>query len=265
LTSGKFDYVLTVSTICLQTIANANEEGRVKHVFGVVSDPAGAGVGINPNDPLDHPKNMVGIGSLAPLKELLAIVKRMNPHVKRVGLPWNPSQSNSEAYTRIAREMAPQLGIDLMEGTVDSTAAVGEVVASLVGRGAETVLITGDLTVSLAADVVVAEASKGGVPVFSTQPEDASRGVLLALGADFYQIGRETGDLAARVLGGEDISLMPVQYSLPVKLVINRRVIPKLKTTWIFPPDLLAKAKEVTGSSAPPQRGDPKLDSEVGE
>ena len=35
--------------------------------------------------------------------ELMAIVKRMNPQMKRVGLPWNPSQSNSETYTKIAR------------------------------------------------------------------------------------------------------------------------------------------------------------------
>jgi ABC-type uncharacterized transport system substrate-binding protein len=49
LTSGRFDYVLTVSTNCLQAVAKANQPGRVKHVFGVVADPVGAGVGINPN------------------------------------------------------------------------------------------------------------------------------------------------------------------------------------------------------------------------
>jgi len=194
---------------------------------------------------------MVGIGTLVPVGELLAMAKRMNPQLKRVGLPWNPSQSNSEAYTRMARAVAPRLGIDLLEGAVDSTPAVGEVVASLVAQGAEAILTTGDLTVSIAIDAIVSEASRGGVPVFSTQPDAASRGVLLALGGDYYQIGRETGDLAARVLGGEDISLMPIQYSLPMKLVINRRVTPKLSSTWVFPTDVLAKATEVGGSSAP--------------
>ncbi len=247
LTGGRFDYVFAVSTNCLQTVAKANREGRVKHVFGVVADPVGAGVGINPKDPFDHPKNMVGIGSLAPLEDLLVIIKRMNPQLKRIGLPWNPSQSNSESYTRMARAAAPQLGIDLLEGTVDSTPAVGEVVASLVGRGVEAILTTGDLTVALAIDAAVAEASKGGVPVFSTLPDTASRGVLLALGGDFYEIGRETGDLAARVLRNEDINLMPIQYSMPKKLIINRRVMPKLRSTWVFPTDVLAKATDVTG------------------
>ena len=121
----------------------------------------------------------------------------------------------------------------------------------LVGRGAEAILTTGDLTVSLAIDAVVAEALKGGVPVFSTQPDTAARGVLLALGGDYYQIGRETGDLAARVLDGEDMSRIPVQYSLPTKAAINSGTTARLKSTWVFPPDVLAEASAVTGDFAP--------------
>jgi len=246
LTGGRFDYVFTVSTNCLQAIAKANRSGRVKHVFGVVADPIGAGVGINPKDPLDHPKNMVGIGTLAPIQDILAIIKTMNPQVKRVGLPWNHSQSNSETYTKLARAAAPKLGIKLLESNVDATTAVGEVVASLVAQNAEAILVTGDLTVSLAIDAVVSEALKGGVPVFSTQPDTITRGVILAFGGDYYQIGRDTGDLAARVLGGDDINRMPIQYDLPQKLVINRKVIPRLKSSWVFPEEVLVKATDVT-------------------
>jgi len=124
------------------------------------------------------------------------------------------------------------------------------VVDSLVGRGAEAILTTGDMTVSLAIDAVVAEALKGGVPVFSTLPETAKRGVLLALGGDYYQIGRETGDLAARVLGGEDTGRIPVQYSLPMKMMINPRTTAKLRSAWVFPPDVLAKADVATTDAA---------------
>lgn len=249
LTGGRFDYVFTVSTNCLQAVSKANRDGRVKHVFGIVANPLEAGVGINPNDPLDHPKNMGGIGSLVPLGELLELAKRMNPRVKRVGLPWNPSQSNSETYTRMARAAAPRLGIELLEGTVDATPAVGEVVASLVARGAGAILTTGDLTVALAMDAVVAESRRGGIPVFAALPFAATRGALLAMGGDYYQIGRETGDLAVRVLGGEDMSRIPILYSLPKLLVINRSGIGKLKDAWTFPPDVLAAAKDVTGAS----------------
>ena len=47
-TSGGYDLIVSVSTISLQTIANANKFGaKTPHVFGLVSDPFGAGVGID--------------------------------------------------------------------------------------------------------------------------------------------------------------------------------------------------------------------------
>ncbi len=250
LTGGRFDYVLTISTNCLQAVAKANREGQVKHVFGIVADPVGAGVGITAAKPLEHPRNMVGIGTLAPLEDLLATAKHMQPRLKRVGLPWNPSQSNSETYTKMARAAAPKLGLELLEGTVDATPAVGEVVASLVARGSEAILVTGDVTVGLAIDAVVAEARRGGVPVIATQPLMTARGVLLALGADFYQVGRDTGDLAARVLNGEDVGSIPVLYRLPKLLAINRAAVSGLKHSWTFPPDVLAEAREFDRSGA---------------
>ncbi len=242
LTTGRFGYVFTVSTNCLQAVAKANREGPVKHVFGVVASPAEAGVGINPNDPLDHPRNMTGIGSLMPVGELLEIAVRLNPRLKRVGLPWNPSQSNSEVYTKLARAAAPRLGLELLEGNVDNTSAVAEVTASLIGRGAEAVMFTGDLTVSLGMDALIATAAKNRVPVFSTLPVAVGRGALFAVGTDYYQIGRQTGELAARVLGGEDISRIPIIYSFPKTIAVDPAVIPRLKGNWSIPAELAARA-----------------------
>lgn len=240
LTTGRFSYVVTVSTNCLQALAKANREGRVKHVFGVVASPVEAGVGINPNNPLDHPNSMVGIGSLMPVGELLEMALKLNPRLKRVGLPWNPSQSNSETYTRLARAAAKQLGIELMEGNVDNTSAVAEVTASLMARGAEAIMFTGDMTVSLGMDALLATAAKGGIPVFSTLPVAVGRGALFAIGTDYYQIGRQTGELAARVLGGEDPARIPIIYSFPKKIAIDETVLPKLKGGWSIPAGIAA-------------------------
>ncbi len=133
---------------------------------------------------------------------------------------------------------------------------MGEVVASLVARGAQAILTTGDLTVSLAMDAVVAESRRGGVPVFAALPFAAERGALLAMGGDYYLIGRETGDLAARVLGGEDMARIPILYSLPKRLVINHSAMRFLKDGWTFPPDVLSVAKEA--ASSPPKPEPPK-------
>ena len=245
ITSGKYDYVFTVSTNCLQSVANANRNGRVKQIFGVVTDPVAAKVGVNPKDPYDHPKWMVGIGSLLPVDELMETARRFNPGIRKFGIPWNPSQANSQKYLEIARESAPKMGVELLEGSVDSSAAVGEVTSSLISRGADTILVVGDVTVALAIDSVVAECRKARIPVFTLLPDDVKRGAMFGAGADFYAIGRQMGQLGTRVLHGEDTARIPISYEVPKYYGVNLTVLPQLKDTWRIPGALISSAKLV--------------------
>jgi putative ABC transport system substrate-binding protein len=245
ITSGDYGYVITVSTNCLQAVAGANQAGRVKHIFGAVADPLIAKVGISPTNPLDHPKQLVGIGSLMPAGEIMQAAREFNPRIRRFGLPWNPSQSNSQRFTEMARDAAAKMNVELLEAAVDNTAAVGETVSSLVSRGAEAILVLGDLTVALGIDAVVAEARKGHIPVLSVMPDAVPHGALYASGPDYYQIGKQMGDLAARVIKGEDTTKIPIIYELPKGYAVNLKSLAGLKDEWRIPPEVIAKAKVV--------------------
>jgi putative ABC transport system substrate-binding protein len=243
ITTGEYGYVISVSTNCLQAVAGANREGRAKHIFGVVADPSVAKVGVSATNPMDHPKYMVGIGSLMPPKEILMAARRFNPRATKFGLPWNPSQANSERFTTMARAASKEMGIELLEAAVDNTAMVGETVSSLVARGADAILVLGDVTVALAIDAVVAEAKKGKIPVLSIVPDTVSRGSLYGSGPDYYDIGRQMGDLTTRVLRGEDTAKIPILYDLPVKSAVNLKSLEGLKDRWVIPEDVIAKSK----------------------
>src|SRR5438067_9215213 len=54
---ARYDLLLTMSTLSLQAVANANRNGKTVQVFGLVADPVVAGVGISRNNPLNHPPN----------------------------------------------------------------------------------------------------------------------------------------------------------------------------------------------------------------
>jgi putative ABC transport system substrate-binding protein len=252
--SGKYTHVITISTPCLQAVAKANRDGKVKHIFGVVADPLAARVGINPTNPFDHPKWLVGIGSFMPVGEVLEMARRLNPRLRAVGLPWNPAEANSQSYTHAAREAAGRLGLELLEGNVENSTVVGEVIDSLIARGAEAILMTGDNTVNIAADTVIASARKARIPAIATGPSTVAHGALFAIGADYYQVGRQVGDLAARVLSGEDTATLPILYQIPKIFLIDRRVPAQLRDIWMFPPDVLAQAKDVSANSPPGAR-----------
>lgn len=241
-TSGDFDLVITVSTLSLQTVSSANRAGKTKHVFGIVADPFGAGVGISRENPLDHPKYMTGIGSMIPVDKAFALAKELYPGLKTVGLVWNPSESNSQAFTKAARAACEKMGLKLLEANAENSTAVAEAASSLVSRSVDAVFISGDVMVLVAADSITAATRKAHIPAFSIIPPTVRRGTLFDLGANFYEVGHQVGELAAYVLSGKDLATVPVINSVPEKLAINRTALLGLKDSWRLSEDLLARA-----------------------
>jgi ABC-type uncharacterized transport system substrate-binding protein len=244
-----YDLLLTMSTLSLQAVANANRDGKTKHVFGLVADPVVAGVGISRGNPLDHPPHLIGIGSFLPVQDAFAIARQMFPRLKKIGVAWNPAEANSRAFVEKARETCKDLGIELLEANVENSNAVLEAEHSLITRGAEALWISGDVTVSVAADSVIAVGRRAGIPVFSITPGKPDRGTLFDYGADFYQIGKQTGDLAAKVLQGADPAKIPVVNSVPIHFVINKTVLRTLKQRWSVPEEVLRRASVVVDDS----------------
>jgi putative tryptophan/tyrosine transport system substrate-binding protein len=240
-----YDLLLTMSTLSLQAVANANRGGNTVHVFGLVADPAVAGVGISHANPLDHPRNLVGIGSFLPVQDAFQIAREMFPNLKRVGVAWNPAEANSRAFVEKAREACQKSRIDLLEANVENSNSVLEAQESLVTRGAEVLWIGGDVTVSVAADSVIAVGRRAHIPVFSITPGKPDRGTLFDYGANFYEIGKQTGELAARILRGADPTQIPISNVVPIQFVVNTTALRDLAQPWRAPDDILRRANVV--------------------
>jgi len=242
ITDGKFDLVLTASTLSMQAVANANKAGKAIHVFGAVADPFSAGIGLNRDNPMDHPKHLVGIGTFMPVAKNFELARRMFPDLRTVGLAWNPAESNSRAFTIKAREACQALGIELLEVNVEHSSGVGEAANSLVSRGAQALWISGDVTVLVAADVVASAAKKARIPVFTLTPPLVDRGALFDLGANFITIGRQTGELAAKILRGAKPADFQIEDRVPERLLINKIALNGLRDPWRIPDDVIQQA-----------------------
>ena len=242
-TSGNNDLVISLSTVSLQTVANANKTGaHTTHVFGLVTDPYGAGVGINPTNHLDHPAYMTGTGCLQPVEQIIRTARRMRPELKSIGLVWNAAEANSLVQTKIARKVCSDLGIELIEGNADNSSAVIESVKAVISRGAECMWISGDVTVSTAQDQVVGACHQAHIPVFTALPPTVSRGALFDLGANYVEIGKRVGGIAADVLDGKKPSEISVENYVPVVFLYNENALIGLKDRWEIPADLKQKA-----------------------
>ncbi len=246
ITDGSFQLIITSSTVCLQAVATANKaRAHIPHLFGGVTNPFGAGVGISAENPLAKPPYLSGMGTFQPVKEIFREAKRLNPDLKAVGVVWNPAESNSEACTKKAREICAELGITLLEASIEKTSDVREAAASLVGRGAQAFWTGGDATVITAIDSVIAVAKKERIPVFSNIPGHVKNGALFDLGANYTEVGHAVGVLAARVLKGESPAAMPVTNILPERIFINYQTLNSLKDHWQFDADIESRADMV--------------------
>jgi ABC-type uncharacterized transport system substrate-binding protein len=248
ITGGSYDLVITSSTPSMQAVANNNREGKVRHVFTLVADPFASGIGLDRADPLKHPPHMVGQGVFPPVERAFQLARRMLPALARVGVAWNPAESNSLAFVTKAREVAKAMNITLLEANVDNTSAVNEAVGSLLARSAQAIWVGGDNTVSAAIGSVIGAGQRAGVPVFTILPGAPERGTLFDAGPDFYEVGRQGGLLVADVLGGEAIERIPirdVQDLVPPYLSVNTTVLKGLKEPWRVPDDIAAEATVV--------------------
>jgi putative ABC transport system substrate-binding protein len=169
----------------------------------------------------------------------------MFPALKKVGVAWNPAEANSRAFVEKARETCQALHIELLEANVENSNSVLEAEDSLVARGAEALWIGGDVTLNVAVDSVILIGRRAHIPVFSITPGKPDRGTLFDYGTDFYQIGKQTGELAARILRGADPTQIPIINAIPIRFVVNSTATEGLKQQWSVPNDILRRANVI--------------------
>lgn len=246
-TDGSFQMVITISTLSLQCVANANQDGRAIHVFAGVTDPAGAGVGIQRMDSADKPRWLAGLGTFQPVEQILREAKRLWPGLKTVGVVWNPAERNSETCTVKAREICGELGLQLLEATVDQSKDVREAADSLVARGVQAFWTGADVTVMNATSALCESAHKAKIPVFSNTSGQVHEGTLFDLGANYREVGQRLGGLSAAILDGLDPATVVISNFMPERVMLNKQVLKQLRDPWRFPDELVARAALIIG------------------
>ena len=257
--SGGYDMVITASTVALQVVAKANQGVRMTHVFGGVTDPQGAGVGITGTAPDEHPPYMAGIGTFQPVTRVFEIARELNPQIKRVGVVWNPGEQCSEACLLKARAVCSRLGVELLEATVGNTSEVNDALRSLLSRGIDALWIGGDTVVHASSKMIFTLAAQSDIPVFTNDPEDVGHGAFFGLGADYTTVGQYTADMAVAVFKGKKPSSFSIDNVIPVQFKINTSMLEKFSPAWTLTDSLRALAaqgqKEAMHSPYRPQSG----------
>jgi len=205
------DLIVSIATPASQAAINATKE--IPIVFSAVTDPVSAGLVSS----LDKPgNNVTGVSDMVPVDRQMYLIKFLFPDTKKVGNLYNAGEVNSVVTNDMAKAACAELGMEILEATVATTADVSMAARSLVGK-VDAMYVATDNTVISALDTVAKVCAENKIPLFLADPTTVSQGALLALGFDYYLHGRQTADLVARVLQGENPGEIPVEFAKKIE------------------------------------------------
>mgnify|MGYP001045686008 FL=1 len=215
----RLDLILAIATPTAQAVANLIKDKPI--LITAVTDPVAAGLVESAERP---GSNVTGTNDLQPLAEQFALAQQLVPGAKRVGIIYNAGEANSVTQVQMAKAIADQLGLEVVEATVDTSAGVLQAAQSFIGR-VDFIYVPTDNTVVSAFSSVVKVAEENGIPVFPGEENLVPQGALATVGVNYYRLGRQTAEMALRILEeGAKPETMPIESQKETELVINADV-----------------------------------------
>jgi len=212
------EVVLVLGTEAASQIGSALSPIPV--VFAMVVDPVQSGLLGNAARPGG---NMTGVTLAVPASEVLQALRRAVPAVRRVGIIYDPAQSQ-----RVVREMAEtarNLGLRIVTRTVRSAADVPQAAEDLRGKiDALYAQLDGTVYSAQSAKFVLLFALRNGIPVVGFSANLVEAGALLAVYPDYADVGRQAGYIALRILSGEAVGSIAVAAPRKSLVAINLSV-----------------------------------------
>lgn len=234
------DVIVAIATPSAQTVAAAAR--NIPVVFSAVTDPVGAKLVSS----LEQPgANITGVTDMLPIERHIDLLQRIMPDAKNIGTVYNPGEANSVALVELLEERLAARGMTLVKGAATKTSEVLGAARSLVGK-ADAIYLTTDNTVISAAEAVVSVGERAKIPVFAADTATVSRGAVAALGFDYYDLGRQTGSMVARILNGATPATMPVESVDALNLFVNPEAGERMGIT--LSDELLSDAQEIVKS-----------------
>lgn len=223
----KVDLIFANSTPSATGALNATKD--IPIIFTSVTDPKVAGLVKDTEKPGG---NITGTTDLHPEAIPKTIEFMANEFDgKRVGVIYNAGEQNSVAQVEEVKKVMEKNGLEMVPVTVSASSEVKQAAESLAGK-ADMIYIVTDNTVVSALESVIQVANQKDIPLFVGELDSVKRGGFAAFGFEYYDIGYEAGEMAAKILKDEEKPAdMAVQPPQNLKLLINEKAAKEMNIT----------------------------------
>lgn len=217
--------IVPISTPSAQAVVSATRDIPV--VFTAVSDPVGAQL---VKDMAKPGRNVTGLSDMSPVAEHIKLIKEISPNAKSIGFLYNTAETNSVSILAALKEEAAKNGMTVVESVATKSAEVQGAARGLVGR-ADVFYIPTDNTIVSAFEAAVGVAEEAKIPLYAADTGSVDRGAVAALGFNYFDVGKQTGAIVARILKGEAPGDIAVTVAAGTDLVINKGAAARMGVT----------------------------------
>lgn len=209
------DVIIPIATGAAQSAASATKD--IPIVFAAVSYPVKAGLveDMNVTD-----KNITGVSNAIAIEDIFELSQKLTPEVKTYGFIYNTSEVNAVASIERAKAYCDENGLEYVEATITNSSELLQATQSLTDK-VDAIFVPNDNTIASAMSVLSAEAIKAGLPVYVGADSMVADGGFATVGIDYKVLGRQVGEMAARILEGQSIAENHVEIINQYSNMIN--------------------------------------------
>ena len=209
------DIILAIATGAAQTVAGKTKD--IPILITAVTDPVDAGL-VNS---MENPgTNVSGTSDASPMAEQIDLMLQLSPDVKKVGVLYTSSEDNSVLQVSQLKPILKAKNLEIVEQTVTNSNDVQQATQSLVNK-CDAIYIPTDNVLASSIALVASVANDAKVPVIVGESGMVTGGGFATIGIDYFNLGYQTGEMAVRILNGEDVSTMAVETQKDFAYTIN--------------------------------------------
>ena len=212
--SKKVDLIMANATGALQAAANATLEIPI---LGTSITEYGVALGLeNFNGTVGG--NISGTSDRAPLEDQAQMILDLVPDAKTVGMLYCSGEPNSAYQVQVVKAYLEGKGITVEDYSFSASSDVA-IVAAAAAAACDAIYIPTDNTAATCTETINNVVLPTKTPIIAGEAGICSGCGIATLSISYYELGKQTGEMAAKILKGEaDISQMPIAYDpKPVK------------------------------------------------
>lgn len=236
----KAKLICAIATPMAQSAYAAAKDADIPVIFTAVTDPVLAELAKEDKTPSGE---ITGTSDKLAVKEQLEMIHSILPEAKKLGIMYSTSEVNSVSAIEEYKKLASDYGFEIVESGISTAADIPLAADNLLSK-VDCITNLTDNTVVSSLPVILEKAADKNIPVFGSEVEQVKIGCLAAMGIDYFELGKQTGAMAAKVLKGEKkASEINFETISEYSFYGNTAVADNLGVT--LPNDMVSSAKEM--------------------